>query len=108
VPVADIHTFPENFDPLLRTLLAFCSGRKPYEPFFRAFGVEIGGETRANGKTVKFWLLCGRQKRNPQSQQQQDICSVRSSLAAPNEISPCCCDDRCESVETADNCRLLN
>src|SRR6266478_8186421 len=44
VPVADIYTFLREPDPLLRTLLVFRSGRKPYERDYVVGSVEIGGK----------------------------------------------------------------
>jgi hypothetical protein len=44
VPVADIYAFLREPDPLLRTLLVFRSGRKPYERDYVVGSVEIGGK----------------------------------------------------------------
>src|SRR5258705_7940896 len=44
VPVADIYTFLRAPDPLLRTLLVFRSGRKPYERDYAVGSVEMSGK----------------------------------------------------------------
>src|ERR1700719_1440930 len=69
VPVADIHTFLREPDPLLRTLLVFRSGRKPYERDYVVGSVEIGGKLR----TCNLYLVPANARRtdNPQLQLQQ-------------------------------------
>ncbi len=93
VPVADIYTFLREPDPLLRTLLVFRSGRKPYERDYVVGSVEIGGKLL----TWQFVLSPGQRRRrdNPQLQLQQQrmvlcvlSCSLKINLSLVVMMSP--------------------